>query len=86
MIVQCPSRLVVFMNTINFLSVGVLVGSPVETSDHSAFFIEVVLEQPIPRLVCGKDIYLKNSVDWKLVRRYVKGLNENEIIRTCEGP
>ena len=32
--------------------VGVRVGSPVGTSDHSAIFIDVVLEQPILHLVC----------------------------------
>ena len=44
-------------------------------------FIDVVLEQPILHLVCRQEVYLKNSVDWELVRGDVKGLNWNEIIR-----
>ena len=44
--------------------VGVWVGSPVGISDHSAIFIDVVLEQPIPipLLMCRHDVYLKNSM------------------------
>ena len=37
----------------------VWVGSPVGTSDHSAIFIDVVLEY----LVCRQEAYLNNSVD-----------------------
>ena len=62
--------------------VVVRVGSPVGILDHSAVFIDVVLEQPIPHLVCRHEVYLKNSVDWKLVRGDVKGLNWNGIIRS----
>ena len=44
--------------------VGVRVGSPVGTSDHSAVFIDIVLKQPIPHLVCRQEVYLKNPVGW----------------------
>ena len=54
---------------------GVRVGSPVGASDQSATFIDVVLEQSIPHLVCRQEVYLKNSVDWELVKGDVKGLN-----------
>ena len=54
---------------------GVQFGSPVGTSDHSAVFIDIVLEQLIPHLVGRQKVYLKNSVDWKLVTGDVKGLN-----------
>ena len=37
------------------------VGSPVGTSDHSAIFIDVVLEQPIPYLVFRLEV--RNTVD-----------------------
>ena len=57
------------------------VGSQVGISDHSAIFIDVVLEQPIPHLVCRQAVYLKNSVNWKLARRDAKDLTWNEIIR-----
>ena len=43
--------------------VGVWVDLQVGISDHSEFFIDVVLEQPIPHLVCRQEVYLKNSVD-----------------------
>ena len=43
--------------------------------------MDVLLEQPIPYLVCRQEVYLKNSVDWDLVRRDVKGPNWNEITR-----
>ena len=62
--------------------VGVPVGSPFWTSDHSAVFIDVVLEQTVPHLVCRQEVYLKNSVDWELVRGDVKSLDWNEIIRS----
>ena len=44
----------------------VRVGSTVWTSDQSAVFIDTVLEKPILHLVCRQEVYLKNSVDWKL--------------------
>ena len=47
--------------------VGVRVGSPVGTSDHSAVFIGVVLEQPILHFVCKQEVYLKSYIDWELV-------------------
>ena len=43
--------------------VEVRVVSPIGTLDHSTLFIDVVLEQPIPNLVCRQEVYLKNSVD-----------------------
>ena len=43
--------------------VGVLVGSPIGTSDPTAAFIDVVLEQPIPYLECRQDAHLKTYVD-----------------------
>ena len=43
--------------------VGVRVYLPVETSDHSAIFIDVMLEQHSPHLVCRQEVCL-NSVDW----------------------
>ena len=61
---------------------GVRVGSPIGTSDHSILFIDVVLQQPIPNLVCRQEVYLKNSVDWELVRGDVKDLDWIEIIRS----
>ena len=61
--------------------VGVHVGSTIRTSDHSIVFIEVVLEQSIPHLVCRQKVFLKNSVDWEMIRRHVKGLNCNRILR-----
>ena len=51
------------------------------TSDDSAIFIDVMLEQSIPHLVCRQEVHLKNSVDSELVRRDVKDLNWNGIIR-----
>ena len=48
-----------------------------------SLFINVVLEQPIPHLVCRQEVYLKTSVDWELVSRDVKGLDYHEIIRPC---
>ena len=44
-------------------AVGVWAGSPVGTSVHSAVFINFVLKQLIPHLVCRQEVYLKNSVD-----------------------
>ena len=38
-------------------------GLPIETSDHRAIFIDVVLEQSIPHLVYRQEVYLKKSVD-----------------------
>ena len=61
--------------------VGVRVGSTVGTSDHIAIFIDVVLDQAIPHLACRQEVYLKNSVNWELVRVYMKVLNWNGIIR-----
>ena len=40
-----------------------------------------MLEQHSPHLVCRQDVYLKNPVDWELVRGKVRNLNWNEIIR-----
>ena len=37
-------------------------------SYRSAVFINVVLELPIPHLVCRQEVYLKKSVDWELIR------------------
>ena len=54
---------------------GIRAGSPVGTSDHSAVFYGVVLEQPTPHLVCRQDVYLKNYVNWELARGDVKGFN-----------
>ena len=62
--------------------VGIQVDSPVGTSGHSAVFIDDVLEQPIPLSVCRQKVYLKNSVDWELVREEVMSLNRNEFIRS----
>ena len=59
--------------------VGVRVGLPVGTSHHSAVIMAV------PLLVYRQEFYLKNSVDWELVREDAKGLNWNEIIR-CPCP
>ena len=39
--------------------VGVRVGTPVGAKDHSAITLDVVLEQPIPHLVCRQEVYLK---------------------------
>ena len=47
--------------------IGIRVDSAIGTSDHSAVFIDVVLDQPIPHLVCRQEIYLKNSVYLELV-------------------
>ena len=54
----------------------------VGTSNHSAIFIDVVLEQPIPHLVSRHEVNLKNSVDQELVREDIKGLRWNNIIRS----
>ena len=62
--------------------VEVRAGSPVGASDRIAVFTDVVLEQYCPPLVCRQDVYLKNSVNWELVREDVKGLNWNKIIRS----
>ena len=43
--------------------VGVQVDSPVGTSDHNNVFIYVMLEQPIPHLVCRQEVDFKNSDD-----------------------
>ena len=57
-------------------------GLPVVTSDHNSFvYVDVVLGQPIPHFVCRQVVYLKNSVDWKLVRGDVTCLNWNGILR-----
>ena len=37
----------------------VMVGSPVEISDHSAVLIDVVLEQPIPYMLCRQEVHLR---------------------------
>ena len=59
--------------------VEVRVGSPVGTLDHSAVFNRCCKAANFsPRQV----VYLKNSVDWKLARGDVKGLNWNEIFRS----
>ena len=55
--------------------VEVQVGSTVRTSDPSAVFIDVFREQPNPHLVCRQEVYLKNSMNWELVRGDVKGIN-----------
>ena len=60
--------------------VVVWVGLPVRTLDHSAVFIDVVLELSIPPLVYRQEVYLKNFVNWELFREVVKGLNWNRII------
>ena len=41
-----------------------------------------MLWQPIPHLERKQEVYLENFVDWELVRRDVKGLNLNVIIRS----
>ena len=51
---------------------GVRVGSPVGTSDHSAVFMNVVLEQPISHEGC-RQVNPKNSVDWELMRGDMMG-------------
>ena len=61
--------------------VEIRVDSSVGTSDHSTIIMDVVLEQPIPHLVCRQVVYLKNSVVWELVRGDVRSLNWNKIIR-----
>ena len=35
---------------------GILVGSPVGTSDHSAVIIDIKLEQPILHLLCRQEV------------------------------
>ena len=55
------------------------VSDDIEVWGSSAVDHDALLEQPIPHLVRNHDVYLKNSVDWKLVREDVKGLNWNEI-------
>ena len=47
--IDCSMLDLVLTNVPDF--VGVRIGSPVETSDYSAVFIDVLLEQPIPQLV-----------------------------------
>ena len=41
-----------------------------------------MLEQPISQFVHRQGVYLKNSVDWEMVRGNVKSLNRNGIIRS----
>ena len=43
--------------------------------------MDVMLQQPIPHLVCRQEAYLKNSIDWELLRGDGKGLNWNGITR-----
>ena len=62
-------------------SVAVWFRSPVGSPDYSAIFIVAVLEQPAPHQVCRQEVNLKQSVNWELVRREVKSLNWNGIIR-----
>ena len=62
--------------------VGVQADSPAGTSDHSAVFIDVFLEQPHPYLVHRQEVYLKNSSDWDHLIEDEKGLNWNEIFRS----
>ena len=62
--------------------VGVRVGSPVGAQDHSTAFVNVVLEQPIPRVVSRQVVYLRNSVEWELMRGDVNGRSWNRIIRS----
>ena len=58
---------------------GARVGSLIEISDHSALFIDA-------HRICRQEVYLKKSVDWKLVRGIVKGLDWHEIISSpCPG-
>ena len=47
----------------------VRVGSPGGISYHSAIVMDSVLEQTVSYLVCRRKVYIKNSVDWGLVRR-----------------
>ena len=62
--------------------VGVWVDPSDGSSDHSAVLVDFGLEQPIPHLVCRQEVYLKNSVDWELVRKDVKSLHWNGIIKS----
>ena len=62
--------------------VEVRIGSPIGTTGHGAIFLDVILEQSISHLLCRQKVYLKNSVDWELLRGDVKGLNWNNIIRS----
>ena len=41
-----------------------------------------MLEQLITHLARRQEVYIKNSVNWKLVRGDVKGLNWNRVIRS----
>ena len=45
-----------------------------QTKDAVFYGCYIVLEQLIPYLVCRQEVYLKNSMDWELVRGGVKGL------------
>ena len=65
--------------------VGIWVDPPVGTSDNSAVLMNVVLEQPIPHEMCRQEVYLKNSVDWELVRGVVMSLIWRGAIR-CPCP
>ena len=40
---------------------GVRVSAPTETSDHSAVFMDVVLEQLIPHLVCRQEVSISRT-------------------------
>ena len=67
--------------------VGIRVGLPIRTSDHSAFIIDVVIMQPILQLECRQEVYLKNTVDWELISGDGKSLGWNESTRSsCLGP
>ena len=60
-------RILDLMMTADPELVGVRIGSLVGTSDLRAVFIDVVLEQTVPHLVCRRKVSLKNSVDLELV-------------------
>ena len=52
------------------------------TSEYSAVFMDVVLEQSIPHLMCRQEVYLKNSLYLELIRGDVKRINWNEILKS----
>ena len=53
-------------------------------SDHHALNLGITVRQPVQPVVGERVVYLKNRVDWNLVRRDVMNIQWNAIVDACE--
>ena len=60
--------------------VSVDVGSPIGSSDHSALQVKLSLNQTPSHTVVEREVFLKNSVNWDLVRGDVLGMDWRYIL------